>query len=108
MTSQVVKYKKYSSKLSLLVLSVCAALQLGDWLIARYFPILLCVAILTVFQPLRGLKSSQSFKIVLTLNIFCLLLLVFISFIGNSPPEEFLFDFGMQSKDQIINHGRLS
>lgn len=93
MTSQVVKYKKYSSKLSLLVLSVCAALQLGDWLIARYFPILLCVAILTVFQPLRGLKSSQSFKIVLTLNIFCLLLLVFISFIGNSPPEEFLFDF---------------
>lgn len=92
MNKQVINYKKHSSKLSLLLLSVCAALQLGDWHITRYFPIFLCVAIITFIQPFRGLIMSNSFKIILRLNILCLLLLIFVSFIGNSTPDEFLFD----------------
>ena len=92
MNKQVINYKKHSSKLSLLLLSVCAALQLGDWHISRYFPILLCVAIITFIQPFRGLIMSNSFKIILRLNIFCLLLLIFVSFMGNSTPDEFFFD----------------
>jgi hypothetical protein len=92
MNKEGINYKIHSSKLSLLLLSVCAALQLGDWHISRYFPILLCVATITFIQPFRGLIMSNSFKIILRLNVFCLLLLIFISFIGNSPPDEFFFD----------------
>ena len=84
-----------SSKLSIsiiLILFTCSALQLGDLLYARYFPLLICIFLLTYIQLFQGIKLSNSFKKFLVLNLFSLSFFIIISFLGNSTPDEFIFD----------------